>query len=38
MTEWVLMGLEVAGGIVLGFMAWSVVSPYISSVSAVPNA
>jgi hypothetical protein len=34
----VLVFVELAAGIVLGFMAWSYISPMLSSVSATPSA
>lgn len=34
----VLVFVEVAAGIVVGFMVWSYLAPYLSSVTPVPTA
>jgi hypothetical protein len=38
MEDKVLAGVWIAAGIVVGFMVWSFVSPYLGSVAAVPTA
>lgn len=38
MEEHILIFVELAAGVILGFVAWSYISPMITSTTAVPAA